>query len=62
MLKKAESPARRDGERRPHLFRLAAGVLDSRFNHVDFLDTVGGEELRRLYRHSRHPSRGKAQP
>lgn len=38
------------GDLRPHVFPLLVGVFDAHINHVDYFDTVGGEELRRLYR------------
>jgi hypothetical protein len=41
----------RDG--RPHLFALAFGALDAHVNKIDYFDTVGGEELIRLYRRRR---------
>jgi hypothetical protein len=33
-----------------HLGNLVLGLLESRASHVDYLDTVGGEELSRLFR------------
>lgn len=46
----ARSHQTESGDRRPHLFPLAFGLLDSHFNDIDYLDTIGGDELRRLYR------------
>lgn len=38
-----------DGDH-PHIGTLVLGLLESRASHVDYLDTVGGEELSRIYR------------
>ena len=40
----------RDRSRRPHLLPLVFGLLDARVGGVDYLDTIGGEELMRLLR------------
>lgn len=40
-------------EGRPHLFALAIGALDAHLNQIDYFDTVGGDELMRLYRRRR---------
>ena len=39
--------------RRPRYFVLAWGLLEARVEHVDFFDTMGGEEIIRLYERSR---------
>jgi len=38
---------------RPHLFALVWGAVDARVNHLDFFDTSGGAEVRRLFRQRR---------
>ena len=35
-------------DRRPDYLRLAAGLLEARVRHVDFLDTAAGDEFFRL--------------
>ena len=40
----------RGRSRRPHLFPLVFGLIDARVGGVDYLDTVGGDELMRLLR------------
>ena len=38
---------------RPHLFALVWGAVDARINHLDYFDTSGGDEVRRLFRQRR---------
>lgn len=45
---------------RPHLFALAFGLVDAHYNGVDYFDTVGGDELRRLYRQRQARRHGSA--
>ena len=50
---------------RPHLVALAWGVLDAHVNHLDYFDTSGGDEIRRLFRQRRvagRDRRGSGQP
>lgn len=44
---------------RPHVFRLVVGLIDARVGGVDYLDTVGGEELMRLLRGRRAVHHGR---
>lgn len=49
--KPASTPeARSESVDHAHVGAIVLGLLESRASHVDFLDTVGGEELSRLYR------------
>ena len=47
----------RGDNRRLDLFSLLSGLVDARASGVDFLDTVAGEELARLFR-GRHSAHG----
>jgi hypothetical protein len=40
----------RGRRRRPHVFPLFFGLIDARVGGVEYLDTIGGDELRRLLR------------
>lgn len=56
---------RKSHEDRPHFSDLVAGLVDARVTHVSFLDTVGGSELQRFYRHlheRRRQERARARP
>ena len=44
--------------RRPRYFVLAFGFLEARVEHIDFFDTMGGDETVRLFR--RHRARRRA--
>ena len=37
-------------EERPHVSDIVLGLIEARVSGVDFLDTVGGAELERMYR------------
>ena len=39
----------------PHVAPLVIGLFDARLSHVDYFDTVAGQELARYYRQLRHP-------
>ena len=39
-----------DRSLRPHVFPLLFGLVDARLGGVDYLDTIGGDELMRLLR------------
>lgn len=43
---------------RPRLMALLVGALDAHHNHLDYFDTVGGDELRRLLRERRRAAGG----
>lgn len=47
---------------RPSLFALASGAIDAHINHLDYFDTVGGDELRRLFRQYRATRRDARRP
>lgn len=49
-------------KRRPSLFALASGAIDAHINHVDYFDTAGGDELRRLFRQYRATRRAARPP
>lgn len=49
-------------KRRPDLLALIEGAIDARLNHLDYFDTVGGDELRRMFRHYRATRRGARKP
>ena len=48
-----------NADKRPHVFALAFGLLDAHVSGVDYLDTAGGDELKRLY-HERQVERHRA--
>jgi hypothetical protein len=42
-------------EERPHVSDIVLGLIDARVTGVDFFDTVGGAEVKRMYRrHQAH--------
>ena len=49
----------RDRSRRPHVFPLVFGLFDARVGGVDYLDSIGGEELMRLLRGRRAVHHGR---
>lgn len=53
-----EDPRSTRPDLRPRLMALLVGVLDARHNHLDYFDTIGGDELRRLYRERRRAAGG----
>lgn len=50
-------PMARDPEARLHLSALVYGLIDARACHIDFFDTLGGQEVERWYRRHHHPGR-----
>jgi len=44
------------------LFALASGAIDAHINHLDYFDTAGGDELRRLFRQYRATRRAAHGP
>lgn len=44
---------------RPHLFALVWGAVDARVNHLDYFDTSGGDEVRRLFQQRRVAGRDR---
>lgn len=49
-------------KRRADLFALLGGAIDARINHLDYFDTVGGDELVRLFRQHRATRRDARAP
>jgi hypothetical protein len=35
---------------RPHVLAIVFGLLDAHVSHIDYFDTIGGDEVVRMYR------------
>jgi hypothetical protein len=53
MAKHPTAQAVHETEHRPHYFSLVFGLIDAHISGIDYFDTPGGQELRRLLRERR---------